>query len=117
MTLRRFLRDAGHDPVMQQVQDRFFDSVYWESALSTCQAIGISQPLSIGVVYDSRIHGSWVLMRDRTNERFGSVTDINEENWFKHYIDVRQDCLANHSNTLLHRPVYRQSKLLMARKA
>ena len=107
MTLRRFLRDAGHDPVMQQVQDRFFDSVYWEPALSTCQAIGISQPLSIGVVYDSRIHGSWVLMRDRTNEQFGSITDINEENWIKHYIDVRRDWLANHSNILLHRTVYR----------
>lgn len=107
MKFRRLLRDAGRDPVMQQVQDRFFDSVYWKPAMSAAQGIGVSQALSVGVVYDSCIHGSWHRMRDRTNEKFGKATDIGEENWIQHYIEVRRDWLAHHSNTLLHRTTYR----------
>ncbi|MFC4260992.1 chitosanase [Marinobacter lacisalsi] len=107
MTFRRLLRDAGEDPVMQQVQDRFFDSVYWQPAIGAARSIGVSRALGVGVVYDSHIHGSWHRMRDRTNERFGQVADIGEERWIAHYIDVRHDWLAGHSNTLLHRTTYR----------
>lgn len=107
MKFRRLLRDAGFDPIMQQVQDRFFDSVYWSPALRSAQSIGISQALCVGVVYDSRIHGSWSLMKDRTNERYGKAADIGEQDWTQHYIEVRRDWLANHSNTILHKTVYR----------
>ncbi|MBS3780099.1 MAG: peptidoglycan-binding protein [Desulfovermiculus sp.] len=107
MKFRRLLRDAGRDPVMQRVQDRFFDSVYWIPATSTARAIGVAQALGVGVVYDSCIHGSWSRMRDRTEERFGQVKDLGEKGWIQRYIEVRRDWLANHSNTLLHRTVYR----------
>lgn len=107
MKFRRLLRDAGRDPVMQQVQDRFFDSVYWNPSVSSAQDIQLSQALSIGVVYDSRVHGSWGLMRDRTHERFGGVADLGERSWIERYIEVRRDWLANHSNDLLHKTVYR----------
>jgi chitosanase len=107
MTFRRLLRDAGRDPVMQEVQDRFFDSVYWNPAVNAAQSIGVSLALGIGVVYDSRVHGSWQRMKDRTEERFGKTPDIGEKDWIQRYIEVRRDWLAHHSNTLLHKTVYR----------
>lgn len=107
MAFRRLLRDAGRDPVMRQVQDRFFDSVYWNPATMAARSLGVSRALGVGVVYDSWIHGSWQRMRDRTSERFGQPADSGEEHWIAHYIDVRRDWLASHSNTLLHRTTYR----------
>ena len=107
MKFQRLLRDAGRDPVMQREQDRFFDSVYWNPAINAAQAKGLTQALGVGVLYDSFIHGSWFRMRDRTDERFGQVVYIGEKEWIQSYIEVRRDWLTHHSNTLLHRTVYR----------
>ncbi|KPJ92510.1 MAG: hypothetical protein AMJ53_09245 [Gammaproteobacteria bacterium SG8_11] len=104
---RALLREAGEDPVMQKVQDEFFDRVYWEPCLKSAQFIHAQIPLGIAIVYDSRIHGSWHKMRDRTIEKFGSVNDLGETAWFTHYVQTRRDWLANHSNNLLRRTVYR----------
>ncbi|MCF8109450.1 MAG: peptidoglycan-binding protein [Desulfohalobiaceae bacterium] len=109
MKFRRLLRDAGRDPVMQSAQDRFFDSVYWKPATRAARAIAVEQALGVGVVYDSCIHGSWSLMRGRTEERFGKVADIGEKKWIQDYIEVRRDWLAHHSNDLLHKTVYRMN--------
>ena len=70
--LRQFLREAGDDPVMRREQDAFFDRVYWAPAVASADYIGAQTALGTAVVYDSRIHGSWHAMRDRTNERFGA---------------------------------------------
>lgn len=106
-TLKRTLRDAGRDPVMIAAQDAFFDSVYWQPALASAGAISLAEPTSIAVVYDSRIHGSWHAMRDRTNERKGSVADVGKRQWVRNYVQVRRDWLANHPNAALHPTVYR----------
>lgn len=111
MRLRRLLREAGGDPVMQAVQDGFFDRVYWQPAAQAAASINIESGLGVGVVYDSHVHGSWRRMRDRTTQRFGSVADIGAESWITRYIEVRRDWLANHSNTLLHKTVYRMDSL------
>lgn len=105
--LRYFLREAGDDPVMQEVQDKFFDRVYWAPSLRSADAIGISLPLGVGVVYDSHIHGSWNRMRDRTINQCGDPRAIGEQQWISNYVDVRRNWLATHSNTLLHKTVYR----------
>lgn len=102
-----FLRLAGDDPVMHDIQDAFFDRVYWEPCLKSADYIHAQLPLGLAVIYDSRIHGSWYAMRKRTNETFGALQDIGEQVWFSHYVQTRHDWLANHSNTLLHRTVYR----------
>ena len=102
-----FLRQAGDDPIMHEIQDAFFDRVYWEPCLKSAEFIGAEMPLSIGVVYDSRIHGSWYAMRKRTNENFGELQTIGEQQWISHYVKTRHEWLANHSNSLLHRTVYR----------
>jgi chitosanase len=106
-TFRRLLREAGEDPVMQIAQDKFFDRVYWEPTLKSAAYISVTQPLSLAVVYDSRIHGSWHALRDRTIAEHTSVAELGEEAWIAHYVEVRKHWLANHDNTLLHRTVYR----------
>lgn len=109
--LRRLLREGGEDPVMQAVQDQFFDRVYWEPALRSAENIGIDSALGIATVYDSCIHGSWKLMRDRTNDRHGRLEDLGEQAWIGHYVEVRRDWLANHAMAILHKTVYRMDNL------
>lgn len=105
--LRQLLRSAGKDPVMQKTQDEFFDRVYWNPAVKSATNLGINTPLGTAVVYDSVIHGSWQLMRDRTLGHYGTVANLGEKDWIKHYVDVRRDWLANHSIVILHGTVYR----------
>jgi chitosanase len=106
--LHNMLRKAGSDPVMQDVQDAFFDRVYWNPAVKQATNLGVSTPLGTAVVYDSTVHGSWGIMRDRTIERFGKVSDIGEQQWITHYVDIRRNWLATHSTVrLLRKTVYR----------
>lgn len=79
------LGEAGDDPVMQGVQDDFFDRVYWNPSVQAANSIDISTGLGTAVVYDSKIHGSWVRMRDRTNNRYGVVKNIGENTWLENY--------------------------------
>jgi len=106
-SLRSLLRDAGHDPVMHRVQDEFFDRVYWNPSLQVAKLSGIRTALGTAVVYDSKIHGSWVRMRDETTSHHGMAEDVGEERWIESYVAVRRDWLANHPIELLHRTVYR----------
>jgi chitosanase len=105
--LRGLLRAAGDDPVMWQVQDGFFDRVYWAPALTSAAFIGLAAPLAHAVVYDSRIHGSWHMIRDRTTLRHGPPAAIGETAWTERYVAERHAWLANHSNRLLRNTVYR----------
>jgi hypothetical protein len=41
---------------VRDVQDRFFDRVYWMPAAQRPGAIGIATPLGATVVYDSTVH-------------------------------------------------------------
>lgn len=110
--LRSILHRAGkEDGVMMDTQDEFFDRVYWTPALSRARAIDVETALGTTVVYDSIIHGSWVRMRDRTINRHGQLSDIGEQTWISHYINVRREWLANHSVPLLRRTVYRMDAL------
>jgi chitosanase len=110
-TFRHLLRDAGHDSVMQAVQDSFFDRIYWQPAIKSLEFIGGTKPLTAAIVYDSRIHGAWHAIRDRTTKKFGTLAKIGEEVWAAAYIDTRRDWLANHGNALLHKTVYRMVAL------
>jgi chitosanase len=102
---RALLHDAGADPVMHQVQDGFFDRVYWYPAIKYAAACRLTCALGNGVVYDSVVHGSFALIRDKTNLKCGPATPEHE--WIETYVQTRRDWLANHSNVLLHQTVYR----------
>ena len=110
-TLHGFLRQAGRDAVMVQEQDAFFDRVYWNPAVNIATAMNIQTVLGVAVVFDSVTHGSWGLIRNRTNNQFDSLSSIGERNWIKNYLDVRRSWLANHSVPILHLTVYRMDAL------
>jgi chitosanase len=111
LRLHNLLRATADDPVMHDVQDAFFDKTYWQPAVDQAAAIQIRSALGLAVVYDSTIHGSWGLVRDRTIDQFGHVETIGEENWIKAYIQTRGAWLANHERADLRRTTYRMTAL------
>jgi chitosanase len=92
---------------MQETQDRFFDRVYWEPAVKSAEFTGIGTALGTAVVYDSKVHGSWNFIRERTLSRHGTAQDVGEKSWINRYVQERRDWLANHFNLLLRKTVYR----------
>ena len=109
LAFHQLLKDAGSDVVMHQVQDAFFDRVYWEPSATWCSRLGLSEALSNAVVYDSCVHGSWKRMLDKTVGIFGSPSSSQERWWVEKYVEVRKEWLANHSNVLLRKTVYRMT--------
>ena len=107
MTFRRLLQEAGEDLVMHDVQDGFFDRAYWNPSVQAADRVGFTTALATTVAYDSHIHGSWGMIRDRTNETVGLPRPVGEQQWVESYVQVRRNWLANHPNRLLHRTVYR----------
>ncbi len=107
--VKALLRQAGDDPVMQRIQDEFFDRIYWTPALKSAENLGAGEPLTVAVIYDSRIHGSYERIRNTTNDQYGTVQDIGEVRWTESYISTRYNWLANHSNKLLNKTLYRGS--------
>jgi chitosanase len=105
--LHSLLRDAGEDSVMRDVQDRFFDRVYWEPGVTVCTAMEIRTALGTAVVYDSHIHGSWKTVRRLTEEAYGTLMDCGEQEWINGYVKERRAWLAGHPKKVLHNTVYR----------
>ncbi len=103
---RDCLAKAGEDPVMHDVQDRFFDQVYWRPAMAAAGASGLLSGLGIAVVYDSYVHGSWKKIKETTDQN-ASPAGTDERGWIRRYVKNRREWLAGHENILLHRTVYR----------
>jgi len=110
---KQLLKDAGkNDPVMQKVQDRFFDLRYFQPAMQWMDENGLSLPLSALVIYDSYIHSGSIMMFLR--KRFPESTPKNggdEKTWVSQYVDTRHAWLTTHSSQLLSNTVYRTSCL------
>ncbi len=107
MALRSLLEEAGHDLIMWEVQDLFFDRVYWSPSVWGAESCGVGTALGTAVVYDSHIHGAWRLLLMRTEERHGSVGSLGERVWVERYVAERRDWLASHPKPVLHPTVYR----------
>ncbi|CAA7622447.1 Peptidoglycan-binding domain 1 protein [Magnetospirillum sp. SS-4] len=104
--LHGLLKAAGDDPVMRDCQDSLFDNGYWLPALKSAAALSLPDPLSVCVVYDSHIHGSWKTIRDRTLARAPDSAAAPRD-WTTAYVATRRDWLAGSPNPLLRRSVYR----------
>jgi chitosanase len=106
---KQLLRDAGRkDPVMQRMQDTFFDKRYFQPAMKWADQNKFTLPLSALVIYDSFIHSGSI--PDFLRKRFPEVPPAkggDEKTWIKQYVDVRQKWLATHSNKILQGTVYR----------
>ncbi|MFT7724239.1 MAG: peptidoglycan-binding protein [Roseateles sp.] len=109
--LKNILRASADDPVMRDVQDRFFDATYWQVAERAAARTGIGLPLGLAVVYDSQVHGSWALLRDETLRAIGSPDQAGERDWLRRYVAERRRWLAGHRNPLLRKTVYRMDAL------
>ena len=106
---KQLLRDAGRkDPVMQRIQDEFFDKRYFQPAMLWADANRFTLPLSALVIYDSFIHSGGIL--DFLRKRFPEVPPAkggDDKTWTTQYVDVRQEWLATHPRKVLQGTVYR----------
>ena len=110
--LHNLLRKAGRELVMEKTQDTFFDEVYWQAAVASANKINVQTALGMAVVFDSIVHGSWSRRRNDTITKFGSLNELGEKKWIKHYVDVRREWLKNSDpSTLLQKTVYRMDAL------
>jgi len=109
--LHNVLRATADDPVMRDTQDSFFDERYWAPAERAATRGGISSPLGVGVVYDSNVHGSWALIRDRVNAAVGTVSAAGERPWITRYVEERRAWLAGSSRKDLRATVYRMDAM------
>lgn len=109
---RGLLSEAGDDPVMHDVQDQFFDRVYWTPSVQDAANSAVSGALGTNVVYDSHIQGAWRIIRDITNANHGQAGAIGEQRWITAYVNERRNWLANNSNALLHQTVYRMDSFV-----
>ena len=106
LKLHNLLRATADDPVMRDVQDAFFDEMHWDPAVRAATRLGIRSPLGITVVHDGWVHGSWPLLRDRT-QAAGALAQVGEHEWVQRYVHLRREWLATHPNALLRATVYR----------
>lgn len=109
--LKNILRASADDHLMRDLQDDFFDRIYWQPAQAEAARLGIASPLGVATVYDSFIQGSWARIRDLTIGKCGSVAAASEKTWISTYIDVRLDWLANHPQAILRATRYRMDAL------
>lgn len=111
LQLHNVLRASADDPIMRETQDVFFDQTYWQVAEKAATQLGIATPLGVTVVYDSVVHGSWKMLRDRCNAQSGTVAALGERAWIAAYVATRRLWLANHSLSALRPTVYRMDSL------
>ncbi|MEM8936845.1 MAG: peptidoglycan-binding protein [Pseudomonadota bacterium] len=109
--LKSLLRMAARDPVMQEVQDVYFDTKFMKPAVNAVRAMGFEQPLSFAVAYDSWIQGSWGRIRNRVNDALQRDPQVaGEVLWMRTYVDLRESWLAG-LNSLANRTTYRPQSL------
>jgi chitosanase len=111
LKLHNLLRATADDPVMREIQDVFFDQVYWQPAERAANQMGIATPLGLVVAYDSTVHGSWKAIKDRTNQQGGTIDVLGEKAWLSAYVQTRHDWLTTHPRTDLRPTVYRTDAL------
>jgi chitosanase len=105
--LKNLLRACADDAVMRDVQDALFEDGYWAPAVRAAARRGLALPLSVAVVYDSFIQGSWGLISGRTTRAVGEPAAAGEKAWVKRYVSERLAWLENHSRSDLRATAYR----------
>lgn len=108
LKLHNVMRASADDHVMRDLQDEFFDEVYFDPAMKAGERMGIVSPLGLAVVYDSFVHGSWQRIRDRVA---GTPESRGERPWVEDYITARREWLVTSSRADLRATVYRMDAL------
>lgn len=100
-SIKTALKKLGTDPIMRQAQREVAFEKYLKPSIKVCEGSGFVYPLSLAVIYDSKVHGSYNTIRDRV------PTGLSEKAWIARYVDEREKWLRNHKKTVLHSTVYR----------
>lgn len=99
-SVKALLRDAGKDPVMQVVQDGFFDKGYWIPSCKAAAKCGLTTALSTAVVYDGHIHGNFGGIRAEV-DKTGTVTKgLPEKAGTAAYVATRRAWLLTRAEPL-----------------
>ena len=97
--IRALLREAGHDPAMQRVQDDYLDRNFFQPAIAHAVQAGLTRPLSQAIVYDTHIQGGWAACSHAVNGAIGTVGGgTSEEDWIKRYLEVRTNYLTQNTS-------------------
>lgn len=108
------LRSAGRDPIMWQAQDEVFDEDYFTPALRHAESAGLKTALSLLAVYDTCIHSG----PGRVNTHRAAFPELSpksggsERAWTVAYLKARRAWLAQSSNSLVRKTVYRPDAML-----
>lgn len=101
------LARSSTDPLMREAQMRVFAEFYMKPSIAIFQSMGWQDALSLAVIYDSKIHGSFAAIRDL-------VLSAPEREWIRSYVETRHWHLANagrmksyFKNPLLRNTTYR----------
>ena len=88
--LKAALKAAAATREMRTAQEDIALSRYLKPALSECERLGFTLPLSLAVVYDSITHGSWSKIRDMVR-----ISPTNEKAWITDYVRRRDAWLRS----------------------
>jgi chitosanase len=98
------LKAAAVTREMRAAQAAVAGRLYFEPSVAACGELGLTLPLSLAVVYDSFVHGSWAKIRGLV--RFASPADGGDERtWITSYVRRRHAWLT--SSPRLARTAYR----------
>ena len=94
--------------MMMKTQEEMFDKLYLGPAFSWASKYGFALPLSYLVIADSFLHSGSMLdfLMNRFSER-KPVDGGDSKAWITAYTKARKAWLADHSNSLLRKTVYR----------
>lgn len=108
------LKTAGAERVMVEAQNECFDELYLGPAFSWATQYGFIYPLSFLTIADSFLHSGSMLgfLMNSFPEKKPSAGG-NEKIWIKSYLAARKNWLANHSNKILNKTVYRANCFLI----
>lgn len=106
---KNLLRRAGReDPVMRNVQDRFFEKRYFQPAMKWADQNGFVLPLSALVIYDSFIHSGQILWPIRNMfPESPPAGGGNEKAWTTAYVKARTKWLKSHHRPPVRLTIYR----------
>ncbi|MER3478843.1 MAG: hypothetical protein C4287_23250 [Leptolyngbya sp. ERB_1_2] len=90
------LRKLGADPLMQRAQIETATELYLKPAVKICDSRAFSYPLSLTVIYDSLVHGSFAKIAGRVRvQQKNEPPDIYEKAWIREYLRCRREWLSS----------------------
>jgi chitosanase len=88
------MKEAGSDPVMQEIQDEAFETGYWRPMQEEARKLGLKMPLTIAMVYHQAVHmgiSSAQTMAEEASASAGGTPaqGIDEHDWAKAFLLLR----------------------------